>query len=258
MTFVLVGLAVALLSLILGLVLRANADFARNYVHDELAEQQITFKTSDKLQSAADFRAGVVTAFGGDQQKADQLIADYNLAAEAETPCLVTYAGQVVDSGDKARCYAENIRRNLRGRIGIYASKYSAVPDRQVPQMYTYATMGPVVTELRDLVTAAKENNDPKLAEYEAAYQNAYDIRVDSLSRGELERGALLTSYGFSQFGERANMAATVCWIIAGVLLLAAVAGLLHFFKTQKEEPVGYHGETNPAEETKREPQLVG
>jgi hypothetical protein len=38
----------------------------------------------------------------------------------------------------------------------------------------------------------------------------------------------LLTSYGFSIFGDRAQTAAYVCYALALVLFLAAVAGYIH------------------------------
>ena len=37
------GVALAVLLAVLGLVLKSNADFAKNYVHDQLAAQKITF-----------------------------------------------------------------------------------------------------------------------------------------------------------------------------------------------------------------------
>jgi hypothetical protein len=48
------------------------------------------------------------------------------------------------------------------------------------------------------------------------------------LFRGETLRGLLLTSYGFSIFGDRAQTAAYVCYLLALVLFLAAVAGFVH------------------------------
>ena len=43
------GLVLAGLLLIVGLVLTSNANFANNYVHDQLAAQKISFKTADTL-----------------------------------------------------------------------------------------------------------------------------------------------------------------------------------------------------------------
>jgi hypothetical protein len=73
------GLAIAALLVVAGIVLQANASFANNYVHDQLAAQHITFKAADTLT---------------DEEKAQA--------------CLVTYAGQKMTTGKQAECYANN------------------------------------------------------------------------------------------------------------------------------------------------------
>src|SRR5215471_13263344 len=73
------GLVLAGLLLIVGLVLTSNANFANNYVHDQLAMQKISFKTADTLT-----------------------------AEEKQQACLVQYAGQALTSGPQAECYANN------------------------------------------------------------------------------------------------------------------------------------------------------
>ncbi len=60
--------------------------------------------------------------------------------------------------------------------------------------------------------------------------------KVQTLFRGETLRGLLLTAYGFSVFGEKAMLAAWVCFIAGFVLLLAAAAGFVHAFRTSKSE----------------------
>ena len=62
--------------------------------------------------------------------------------------------------------------------------------------------------------------------------------KVTTLFQGETLRGLLLTSYGFSIFGERAQQAAWVCFAVALVLFLAAIAGFVHAFTTPKEKTV--------------------
>src|SRR5215467_14120267 len=62
-----------------GLVLTSNANFAKNYVHDQLAMQKISFKTADTLT-----------------------------AEEKQQACLVQYAGQPLTTGAQAECYANN------------------------------------------------------------------------------------------------------------------------------------------------------
>jgi len=73
------GLVLAGLLLVAGLVLTANANFANDYVTDQLSQQNITFKTADTLT---------------DEEK--------------QQACLVTYAGQKLTTGKQAECYANN------------------------------------------------------------------------------------------------------------------------------------------------------
>jgi hypothetical protein len=71
------GLGIAALLLIGGLVLTSNANFATTYVADQLAQQNISFKTADTLT-----------------------------AEEKKSACLVQYAGQKLTTGKQAECYA--------------------------------------------------------------------------------------------------------------------------------------------------------
>jgi hypothetical protein len=77
--FSLGGLVLAGLLLVAGLVLTSNANFANNYVADQLSAQNITFKTADTLT-----------------------------AEEKANACLVTYAGQKLTTGKQAECYAND------------------------------------------------------------------------------------------------------------------------------------------------------
>ena len=84
------GLGIAALLLIAGLVLTSNANFATTYVADQLAQQNITFKTADTLTPE-----------------------------EKQTPCLVQYAGQKLTTGKQAECYANNfIGLHLKSTAG--------------------------------------------------------------------------------------------------------------------------------------------
>jgi hypothetical protein len=88
--FSLGGVVLAGLLLIAGLVLTSNANFANNYVHDQLSQQNITFKTADTLT-----------------------------AEEKESACLVKYAGQQLTTGKQAECYAnEFIGLHLKSTAG--------------------------------------------------------------------------------------------------------------------------------------------
>jgi hypothetical protein len=68
----------ALGSLALGLVLNSQANFSKNYVHDQLAEKQITFTPVAGL-----------------------------LPSQKKVPCLVENAGKQLVSGKQAECYAK-------------------------------------------------------------------------------------------------------------------------------------------------------
>jgi hypothetical protein len=46
----------------------------------------------------------------------------------------------------------------------------------------------------------------------------------------------LLTSYGFSIFGEKAALAGMLSFLGALVMLLASIAGFLHAFSTPKDK----------------------
>jgi len=73
------GLVLAGLLLVIGVVLTSNANFAKNYVTDQLTQQNITFKSADTLTDE-----------------------------ERQSACVVQYAGQRLTTGKQAECYANN------------------------------------------------------------------------------------------------------------------------------------------------------
>jgi hypothetical protein len=162
------GLLLAGLILVLGLVLQNQANFAEDYVRDQLSAQQITFTPADAL------------------------------APEENAQCLKDNAGKQLVSGKQAECYANN---------------YIALHLKEVNDGKTYAQTS---SEAR----AIEDQDSPEAQELNA--------KVQTLFRGETLRGLLLTSYGFSIFGDRAQTAAYVCYLVALVLLLAAIAGFVH------------------------------
>ena len=62
--------------------------------------------------------------------------------------------------------------------------------------------------------------------------------KVQTLFQGETLRGLLLTSYGFSIFGDRAQTVAYLCYGVAAVLFLAAIAGFVHARKRSAEQEI--------------------
>ena len=71
------GLGLAGLLFVMGIVMTGNANFAKDYVHDQLAEQRIIFEAVSDLT-----------------------------AEEKKSACLVAYAGQALTTGKQAECYA--------------------------------------------------------------------------------------------------------------------------------------------------------
>jgi hypothetical protein len=162
------GLLVAGLILVLGLVLQNQANFANDYVHDQLSEQQIVFTPASAL------------------------------SPEESAACLKSNGGKPLVSGKQAECYANN---------------YIAVHLKGVNDGKTYSQ------------TSSEQR---ALDDQDSAEAKELEAKVQTLFRGETLRGLLLTSYGFSIFGDRAQTAAYVCYLLALVLFLAAIAGFVH------------------------------
>ncbi|MGI5239707.1 hypothetical protein [Dactylosporangium sp. CA-139066] len=191
---VIVGLGLVILAgllLIAGLVLTSNANFANDYVKSQLSQQQITFKTADTLT-----------------------------AEEKQSACLVKYAGQQLNSGKQAECYANEF-------IGLHLQSIAGGK--------TYAQLGDVQTDLKAKVTAAQQANDPAAADLQKQLTDVTAQR-ETVFKGETLRGLLLTSYGFSEFGAKAGQAALVAYLAAGLLFLLGAAGLLHAARTPRSE----------------------
>jgi hypothetical protein len=145
-------------------------------------------------------------------------------AEEKQASCLVTNGGKALTSGKQAECYANEY-------IGLHLTETN--------EGKTYAeTSG----ESRAMAAQAEEAaatapNAPATLALESQAEELSG-KVDSLFRGETLRGLLLTSYGFSIFGERAGQAAMVAFAAALVLLLASIAGFIHAFTRSKDDYV--------------------
>ena len=185
------GIAVAILLVLLGFVFKTNADFADSYVHDQLAQQKISF-------TAAEFLS--------DEEKASS--------------CLIENAGTPLDSGKKAECYANDyIGMHLKGIGGGE----------------TYATIGAIQTKAKTALADATAANASTVVELKAELDKITGQR-ESMFKGETLRGLLLTSYGFSIFGEKAALAGMLSFLGALVMLLASIAGFIHAFSTPKDK----------------------
>lgn len=189
------GLALAVLLLVLGLVLQNQANFAKDYVKDQLSQQRITFTPANALSDE-----------------------------EREAKCLVENGGKPLTTGKQAECYANH---------------YIALHLRETNEGKTYAETS---TEARRLSSEADEAAEtaPNAPATLALQERADELngKVQTLFRGETLRGLLLTSYGFSIFGERAGQAALVAFAVAAVLFLASIAGFIHAATTPKDAVV--------------------
>jgi len=136
--------------------------------------------------------------------------------AERAVPCLVEYAGQPLTTGKQAECYANNF-------IGLHLK---GIADGR-----TYAELGDVQSQLRAQVAEAQRTNAPNLEDLQAQLQTVTQQR-ETVFKGETLRGLLLTSYGFSELGAKAGLAATVAYIGAGLMLLLSVLGIWHGLRT--------------------------
>jgi hypothetical protein len=187
------GLLAALLILVLGLVLQNQASFAKNYVHDQLAQQKITFTPVSGLKS------------------------------DENDPCLRTYAGQLMTTGAQAQCYANHY-------IGVHVG---LINDGK-----TYSQTSGDARALQAQLAAMPDQNSPQ-AKQLAAQAATTEAKATTLFQGETLRGLLLTSYGFSIFGERAQEAAWVCFGLAFVLFVAAIAGFVHAATKSADHRIG-------------------
>ena len=185
------GAAVAILLVLLGFVFKTNADFADSYVHDQLAQQKISF-------TAAEFLS--------DEEKTSS--------------CLIENAGTPLDSGKKAECYANDyIGMHLKGIGGSE----------------TYATIGAIQTKAKTALADATAANASNVDALKADLDKITGQR-ETMFKGETLRGLLLTSYGFSIFGEKAALAGMLSFLGAIVMLLASVAGFIHAFSSKGEK----------------------
>jgi hypothetical protein len=175
------------------------------------------------LQNQADFAKSYVKDQLSQQKITFTPVANLT-PEEKQATCLVTYASKPLTTGKQAECYANQY-------IGLHVTK---INDGK-----TYSETSSESRELTAKAEAAAEANPDAPATIELQDQaKALSGKVDTLFKGETLRGLLLTSYGFSIFGERAQQAALVAYAAALVLLLASIAGFIHAFTTPKDKVV--------------------
>lgn len=194
------GLVFAALLFVLGFVMMQQRDFAEDYVDRELSAQQIAFPET--------YERGETDVAG--------------------SGCLTTFAGQTVNTGKEAECYARYYIATHMAHSATDAGFEGA----------TYATLGGPVGEARTALADAKEAGDEEaIKEAQATFDKVNGLR-ETMFKGETLRGLLLTVYGFSVFGEKAGLAMMICFIAGLVVLLLSIAGFIHAFASKKADDV--------------------
>ena len=154
------------------------------------------------------------------EQKISFTAAEFLSDEEKTSSCLIENAGTALDSGKKAECYANDyIGMHLKGIGGGE----------------TYATIGAIQTKAKTALADATAANASNVVELKADLDKITGQR-ETMFKGETLRGLLLTSYGFSIFGEKAALAGMLSFLGALVMLLASVAGFIHAFSTPKDK----------------------
>jgi len=187
------------------------------------------------MSSNADFSKKYVT----DQLKEQKITfkaAESLTDAEKKAPCLIAYAGQELTTGKQAECYANEF-------IGLHVNTRG--------KGLTYAEIGDAQTALRAQIATAQRDGDPAVADMQKQLGDLTTQR-ETVFKGETLRGILLTSYGFSELGRKADQAANVIYLGVLLLLALSIAGFVHALVTPKDKGFGVP-ELNGAKELIRE-----
>lgn len=198
----------AVLLVTLALVMNNRANFAKDYVSRELTAQDVQFSTPDKMDERE-------TAF-----------------TEANTGCVLEWAGELVTTGKQAECYANEV---LGAHLTYLATRLGMTQIDDLDGL-SYRELGGVQGEIRTQIATAEENGDS--AEAADLQQRLDDVTTlrEKVYQGTMLRGSLLTTYGFGELGRTASQVATVAWWAAAVLVLLAAAGYLHALRTPQEK----------------------
>lgn len=212
------GIIFAVLLGVVGLILNNQASFAKSYVHNELSAQKIFFQPTKTLDA--------------EMQKVPCLVAYGQGGAQANG------GAQAMDTGRKAECYAnEFIATHMKA--SAKAAGYEGETFSSMGRFTMPGAGGADSVSLADQVKAATDSgaDQATIDELQGKLDAAKGVR-STLQTGETLRGLLLTTFGFSIFGERAGQAAWVCFAAALVLLLLSIAGLVHAFASKKADDV--------------------
>jgi len=197
------GILVALILAILGVFVFTQYQFSTNYVKQELSAQKITFAAADKLTAEEkNWKPG--------------------------SACLVEFAGQTMQTGAQAECYASYYIALHMETSAVNAGFPGA----------TYATLGSTRSDISAQIAAAKAKGDTTAVnDLQKKLDSATALRT-TMQTGETLRGLLLTTYGFSVIGQIAGDAAYALFALAIVMVALSLAGFVHAYVTPKDRVV--------------------
>jgi len=171
------GLIMAAVLVVAGVLLAWGHSFVTNEVHNQLAQQKITFP----MKSDPEFKA----------------------LPKAETAAMGRYAGQMMTTGAQAETYADHF-------IGYHLSLIGG--GKTYSQLSAESRAQPTNTKLAG--------------------------EVETVFRGTTLRSMLLEAYGFWKMGQIALIASWSAFIGAALMLILAIAGMLHLRRTAPEAEV--------------------
>ena len=164
----------ALVLLVGGVLALVGHNFATNQVRDQLVQEKVFFPPKGPALDAKEF------------------------------PGLQQYAGQQVDTGEKAKAYADQY---------IWEHMMSASGGKTYSEISTEARANPDNTELAALKT--------------------------TLFQGDMLRSSLLTAFAFSQFAVIALWGGIVMLVGAALLALLSLLGFRHAARVSANEWLG-------------------
>lgn len=167
------------------------------------------------LQNQANFSSNYVRTQLLEQKITFSAVADLSAKHnQNKQPCLIQNAGKLISTGIQAECYA---------------NEQIALDVLNINNGLTFAQTSKEASTVEKEAKAAAASGATDAASLEAQY-TTLSADKSTLFEGQTERGLLLTTYGFSILGDRAHDAALVCFLVALILLLAAIAGMVHAF----------------------------
>lgn len=198
------GLALAVVLLVAGGLLTWASAFVDDQVKNQFAMQDITMPSAESISGQV--AGGSLT--------------------EADGKALEPFAGTPLDSGPKARAYADHYilahmnhgTTTLAETLEGYGFDAESLDGWKDP--LTYEAAGAVASAVSDNPEAQAAVND---------------FRSETLFKGNTLRGLLLYGYAFATIGQIAGIAAIAAFVGAAVLIVLGVLGLVHSTKAAEK-----------------------